>query len=262
MSNDSIAEKDAIVLLGLLANASVRFDKQFTHIDGVLTHTKGLNIFACIVDNNDGEVLGFGRNEIHTFYNPLLHAEQNALHKSIARINKKNRIDKNRMSVERYYRNEMFNSENPDDFGATLYTTLEPCPFCTSALLVSRMSRIVYLLPDEVYGNSFELLKSKYYNEYFINYELLKFPDIGINNLINSAKGQYLKLLKKVERIKEDNPKISETMLLDYLENELLENKQVFQNINADALISKGDEKKRNLRTLTDLKELVKNYNG
>jgi tRNA(Arg) A34 adenosine deaminase TadA len=257
ISTDSIVEKDAIVLLGLLANASVRFDKQFIHADGVLTHTKGLNIFACIVDNKDGEVLGFGRNEIHTHYNPLLHAEQNALHKAIQRINDKNKIDKNRIPVEKYYRNEMFNSDNSNNLGCTLYTTLEPCPFCTCALLVSRMSRIVYLLPDNYYGNSFELIKSKYYGEYSIIYEQFKFSDIEDSKLINTSKKHYLELMMKVKQIKKDNPKVSETMLLDYLENDLFEIKQVFKSICSDQLTSEGNQKIKNQRTLSDLQRLA-----
>ncbi|RAV54152.1 hypothetical protein [Mucilaginibacter gossypii] len=50
--------------------------------------------------------------------------------------------------------------------GTTIYTTLEPCPFCTSALLVSRVKRIVFINPDSTYGNSFYSLWMSYYKTY------------------------------------------------------------------------------------------------
>lgn len=53
-----------------------------------------------------------------------------------------------------------------DDFlnvGATLYTTLELCPMCASSLLVCRMKRVVFLIPDQKYGGAWQVLKAKFY---------------------------------------------------------------------------------------------------
>ncbi len=258
MANTLNSEKDAIVFLGLLANASARFDVQFTHPDDTFTHTKGLNIFSCIVDNRDGEVLSFARNEIHGYYNPLLHAEQKALHSGIDRINTKNKVDKNLISVEKYYRKEMFYSADEKNPGCTLYTTLEPCPYCTSALLVSRMSRIVYILPDTVYGGSFELIKGKFYNKNSIIYEQLRFPDCESNGLIDSANSLYISLLQHVNRIKSENLNINETLLLDYIKKDLADIEQMFVNIKPESIISDDAQKLANQKTLSDLQNLLK----
>ncbi len=159
------AEKDAIAFLGLMAFAHKNFDQQFQHSDGELSHSKGLNIFAVIIDNTDCEVIAVKQNTIHSFNNPLLHAEQLTLKEAIEVISIKRPRNNETTSVENYYRKFLFNdptSTDPLNFGCTIYTTLEPYPFCTSALLVSRMKRIVYLIPDLVYGNAFEKLKTVY----------------------------------------------------------------------------------------------------
>ncbi len=38
--------------------------------------------------------------------------------------------------------------------GCTLYVTMEPCPMCAGALILSRISRLVYGLPDSKFGAS------------------------------------------------------------------------------------------------------------
>lgn len=46
--------------------------------------------------------------------------------------------------------------------GATIFTTLELCLFCTSALLVTRMKRIIYIITDPDFGGAFNLLKENF----------------------------------------------------------------------------------------------------
>lgn len=58
-------EKNAILFLGLMTIAYKNFDQQYIHADGQRTHKSGLNIFAAIIDNSDGELLGQQQNQIH-----------------------------------------------------------------------------------------------------------------------------------------------------------------------------------------------------
>ena len=51
------SEKDSIAFLGLMSIAFKNFDFQFKHLDNQLTQAKGLNIFAAILDNADGNLV-------------------------------------------------------------------------------------------------------------------------------------------------------------------------------------------------------------
>jgi tRNA(adenine34) deaminase len=51
--------------------------------------------------------------------------------------------------------------------GCTLYTTLEPCPMCTAALVNERVARIVFAAYDRRYGacgSVFDLANSIHLN--------------------------------------------------------------------------------------------------
>ena len=80
-----------------------------------LTHANGLNIFAGIVDNTDGELLGLRSNKIHSETNPMLHAEQLTLATAIKRVTQKRPRIHSLTSVENYYRNFLFNDPASTD---------------------------------------------------------------------------------------------------------------------------------------------------
>ncbi|SFO87759.1 tRNA(Arg) A34 adenosine deaminase TadA [Chitinophaga sp. YR627] len=248
-----IIEKDAIVFLGLMAIAFKNFDTQFIHKDGKPTHKDGLNIFAAIIDNCDGELIGQRQNHIHAECNPMLHAEQLTLKEAIERLNIKRPRDAEEKSVESYYRDELFNQSNSaGDFtkGATIYTTLEPCPFCTSALLVTRMKRIVYIIPDATYGQSFRYLKDKYYATYDITYGSLEIPADSESKLITNC-GAKRKWLSDYVNSHPQNA----TLYLDDLKDFLRECNTQFLQLTAADLLTEEEEKQRNLKTLTGLQE-------
>ena len=248
---NNLLEKDAIVFLGLMAIASKKLDVQFTHPDGVITHTNGLNIFAAVIDNIDGEVIGQQHNSIHAFCNPMLHAEQLTLKEAIDRLNhKRPRVPKT-TSVETYYREYLFNTPNSIgnfDVGATIYTTLEPCPFCTSALLVSRMKRIVYIIPDALYGKSYSYLKETYYKKYDMTYSQLSLGKPK-STLMEFADKQFQTLMAYVQA----NPTMNGTLYLDLMQDFLSECKNHFLSLQESDLLTIGTAKDNNLNTLTGL---------
>lgn len=262
-------EKDSIVLLGLLAIACKNFDDQIQKTDSEgkkqLTHTHGLNIFAAITDNRDGEIIAQKQNNIHSFSNPMLHAEQLSLKEAIEYLTNNKDRRKEEMPVEEYYRNFLFNKpKSVGNFkvGGTLYTTLEPCPFCTTALLVTRMKRIVYLIPDKTYGGSFVCLKDRYYKDYDISYQQFKIEPVASSPIIDYAIKQYKILFEQIAIISDkSNPQYqteNATLFLDYLKPFLNECREIFLKFTERDLITEGEEKLINLRTLNDLQNKIK----
>jgi tRNA(adenine34) deaminase len=81
---------------------------------------------AVVVLNN--EVIGNGRNSVIGLNDPTAHAEVMALRAAAGTVGN--------------YRLE----------GATLYSTIEPCPMCAGASVLARIARLVYGAPDPKAG--------------------------------------------------------------------------------------------------------------
>jgi tRNA(adenine34) deaminase len=75
-----------------------------------------------------GEIIARGGNSVESNKNPLAHAEINALKRA------------GEVSGRKWLQ------------GATLYSTLEPCPLCASAAVFFRIERIVYGAQDTNWG--------------------------------------------------------------------------------------------------------------
>jgi tRNA(adenine34) deaminase len=78
---------------------------------------------------NDGFVVGEAANAREARTDPTAHAEVLALRQASTAL--------------RSWRLE----------GATLYVTLEPCPMCAGALVMARLSRLVFAAPDPKAGS-------------------------------------------------------------------------------------------------------------
>ncbi|GAB3678912.1 tRNA adenosine(34) deaminase TadA [Angustibacter aerolatus] len=83
---------------------------------------------GCVIVGPDGEVLGAGRNRREADHDPTAHAEVLALRAASASLGSW-RLD-----------------------GCTLYVTLEPCPMCAGAIVLSRLDRVVLGAWDDKAG--------------------------------------------------------------------------------------------------------------
>lgn len=83
---------------------------------------------GAIVVDSQGNVIGTGYNQVETLQCQDAHAEMLAI--------------KNACAVKRDWRLE----------GCTLYVTLQPCMMCYGLSALSRIERIVYGAPSEIYG--------------------------------------------------------------------------------------------------------------
>ncbi len=84
---------------------------------------------GAIIVNEDDEIISRGYNQVQKKRNPLMHAEIIALNKAIKKIGIKFLHD---------YR---------------LYVTLEPCPMCAGAILLSRIGKVIYGADDPKSGS-------------------------------------------------------------------------------------------------------------
>jgi tRNA(adenine34) deaminase len=75
-----------------------------------------------------GDVIGAAHNTVESARDPTAHAEMLALTQAAAKLGD--------------WRLE----------GATVYVTKEPCPMCSGALLMSRVRRVCYAVPDPKMG--------------------------------------------------------------------------------------------------------------
>jgi len=87
---------------------------------------KEVPIGAVVV--HDGRIIGRGYNQIETLQDPTAHAEMIAITAGASHLGSR-RLEQ-----------------------CTLYVTLEPCPMCAGAIVLSRIPRVVYGAPDPKAG--------------------------------------------------------------------------------------------------------------
>jgi len=80
------------------------------------------------VIEHSGEVIAAAHNSVEGSQDPTAHAEMLAVTQAAAKLGDW-RLD-----------------------GATLYVTKEPCPMCSGAMLMSRLKRVCYAVPDPKMG--------------------------------------------------------------------------------------------------------------
>lgn len=81
----------------------------------------------------DGEIVASAHNERELLGDPTAHAEILALRRAAEKLGTWRLV------------------------GATLYSTVEPCPMCAGAMLAARAARVVYGAPDLVGGAALSL---------------------------------------------------------------------------------------------------------
>jgi tRNA(adenine34) deaminase len=89
---------------------------------------------GCIIVNADGVVIGRGRNRREKSKNATAHAELEAISDAC------NSLGDWRLN------------------GCSLYVTLEPCPMCAGAIIMSRIEKVYYGTRDELTGSCGSIL--------------------------------------------------------------------------------------------------------
>ena len=84
---------------------------------------------GCVITDSDGNVIGSGRNRREKLKTAICHAEIEAIENACKTLGDW------RLS------------------GCCLYVTLEPCPMCAGAIIMSRLSKVFYGARDELTGS-------------------------------------------------------------------------------------------------------------
>ena len=124
-----LAERDAIFSMLAIAAVHATWD------DSPLGEGSGHNIGALLVDKT-GTPVAFARNESSGRRDLTEHAELRLIRHRIAASPDRTELHKH-----------------------AVYSTLEPCAMCAGMMAMTNIRRVVYALPDPIYGGVFDRLK-------------------------------------------------------------------------------------------------------
>ncbi|QTC43025.1 nucleoside deaminase [Bacillus sp. V3] len=111
-------------------------------------------IGALIVDENDN-VIATGRNRVYPQQDATAHAEIDAIRNAGEAI-----------LQAKVHREKL-----------TLYTSVEPCPMCTGAILFAHFKKVVWAMNDEIgFGGWRKIRDSSIFDDRFVGVELIEEP--------------------------------------------------------------------------------------
>jgi len=137
--------------------------------------------------------------------------------------------------------------------GATIYTSLEPCPMCATTILVCRVKRTVFLLQDTTYGGVWVSAKNQYYQKYHLAYGQLNLSDAS-SPFILRARNLHQAMSNRVEGVRKG--KVIDTLIFDHLVEDLETGFKLFCQLTPDDLTTRGDHNTTNRRTFDDLRRM------
>jgi len=110
----------------------MELDRYFLKIaleEAQIAFEEGTIPIGAVLVSPDGELLSRGRNRVFTAQDPSWHAEIDVIRQSGIDLMKPT------------YKNQ-----------CTLYSTVEPCPMCTGAIILADIKRVVWALSDDYLG--------------------------------------------------------------------------------------------------------------
>ncbi|MHC0039496.1 nucleoside deaminase [Pseudoneobacillus sp. C159] len=115
-------------------------------------------IGAVLVDEK-GKILAKGRNRVFSALDPTCHAEIDVIRKAGAQL------------MDPRYKNK-----------CTLYTSVEPCPMCSGALILADISRVVWALSDEYLGAMRKMKEGSNFRQKFdkVSINPMPYKDLAI----------------------------------------------------------------------------------
>ena len=136
--------------------------------------------------------------------------------------------------------------------GCTLYNTFDPCGMCAVTLLACYMKRIIYLFEDAKFSAVYD-----YMRQYFKGRDSAKEP-VTLGNqseLIGLTKSLLARLRQRVHELEHQATPVPLVMTLDYCRDELGAALQLLLAAQSSDLVTTGNEKACNERTLIGVQQ-------
>src|SRR5690554_4586134 len=106
-----------------------RYYLELAFAEAELAAKEGSIPIGVVIVGPDGEIVSTGRNQVFSSWDPTSHAEVNAIRNAGKKL------------FEPHYKDK-----------CTIYSTVEPCPMCSGALILADLSRSVWALTDHYLG--------------------------------------------------------------------------------------------------------------
>jgi tRNA(adenine34) deaminase len=117
-------------------------------------------IGAVLVDPN-GSILSRGRNRIFTNFDPTCHAEIDVIRQA------------GKLLLDPSYKNK-----------CTIYSSVEPCPMCSGAIILADISRVVWALSDDYLGAMRKMKAGSHFRHKFdkVSVTAMPYKDLAIRS--------------------------------------------------------------------------------
>jgi tRNA(adenine34) deaminase len=116
---------------------------------------------GAVIVGPDGEIISRGRNRVFTSMDPSCHAEIDVIRSA------------GKVLLNPDYKNK-----------CTMYTTVEPCPMCSGALILADITRVVWALSDDYLGALRMMKEGNHFRHKFdkISVTPMPYPDLALRS--------------------------------------------------------------------------------
>ncbi|MFC7370892.1 nucleoside deaminase [Fictibacillus iocasae] len=140
----------------------MNLDRYFLELaleEAELSFNEGTYPIGAVLVDGDGKIIGRGRNRVFTHLDPTCHAEMDVIRKAGSLL------------MDPMYRQT-----------CTLYTSVEPCPMCSGALILADIKRVVWALNDDYLGALRKMKKGDHFRQKFdkISITAMPYPDLAM----------------------------------------------------------------------------------
>jgi tRNA(adenine34) deaminase len=134
----------------------MELDRHFLELalhEAELSFKEGTYPIGAILVDEDDNIISKGRNRVFSNQDPTCHAEIDVIRNAGAQL------------MNPRYKNK-----------CTLYTTVEPCPMCSGALILADIKRVVWALSDEYLGAMRIMKEGNHFRHKFDKIEITPMP--------------------------------------------------------------------------------------